>query len=387
MRFQWNAFQTALGLQLRSWKTWLFVLLLPALVLLLLAALPERERSAPVQVGVSLPKEGGEAFWTLLEERSGVVVTFIRADEDAIAGKVASGQWDCGLLLPEDFRERLEALDTDRLITLCVGDGSAVYPLVRETAAACLAELLSPGIAREYLLDSGVADETTIQDMTPRLEKILPDEDRVGITMATPDGRPLDAPALADSTLSGLLHGLIAIVLLIWMLFSAMDMGRWLDAPSTRRMCALRSPTELLVSRAAAAAVPLLCSAGAALCLLPAGERNPWALLAYLAALGGISFPAARIRPVWTSFPVLAPIVPVFCLLTSPIILDPAMLFPAAALFRWTPVTLYLRACRGTGSAGAALWGYGVGALALSFALDSLRNNSGRPMRKRRSLS
>ena len=151
MRFQWNTFQTALNLQLRAWKTWLFVLLLPALVWLLLAALPERERGAPVQVGVSLPEEGGEAFWALLEERGGVVVTFIRADEDAIAAKVASGQWDCGLLLPEDFRERLEALDTGRLVTLCVGDGSTVYPLVRETAAACLAELLSPGIAREYL--------------------------------------------------------------------------------------------------------------------------------------------------------------------------------------------------------------------------------------------
>ena len=373
MRFQWNAFQTALSLQLRSWKTWLFVLMLPALVWLLLAVLPEQERSAPVQVGVCLPEKGGEAFWTLLEERSGVVVTFFRADEDTIAGKVASGQWDCGLLLPEDFGERLEALDTGRLVTLCVGDGSTVYPLVRETAAACLAELLSPGIAREYLLDSGIADENTIQDMAPRLEQILPDADRVGIAMTTLDGRALDAPALADSTLSDLLHGLTAIVLLIWMLFSTMDMGRWLDTPAARRLRALRTATELLLPRVAAAALPLLCSAGAALCLLPAGERDPWSLLAYLAALSGLSFLAARVRPVWTAFPVLAPIVPVFCLLTSPIILDPAVLFPAAALFRWTPVTLYLRACRGAGGAGAALWGCGAGALALSFALDRVR--------------
>lgn len=371
MKFQWNAFQTALSLQLRSWKTWLFALLLPALVWLLPAVLPEQERTAPVQVGVCLPAEGGEDFWALLEERSGVVVTFIRADEDTIAGKVASGQWDCGLLLPEDFRERLEALDTGRLVTLCVGDGSTVYPLVRETAAACLAQLLAPGIAREYLLDSGIADETTIQDMEPRLEQLLPDEDRVGIAMTTLDGRALDALALADGTLSDLLHGLIAVVLLIWMLFSAMDMGRWLDTPSVRRMCALRTPTELLLSRSAAAAVPLLCSAGAALCLLPAGKRSLWPLLAYLAALGGISLLAARARPVWTAFPVLAPAVPVLCLLTSPIILDPAVLFPAAAvLFRWTPVTLYLRACRGAGGAGAVLWVCGALALALSLALD-----------------
>lgn len=371
MRFQWNVFQTALIVQLRSWKTWLFVLLLPALVWLLLAALPERERSAPVQVGVCLPEEGAEAFWSLLEARGGVVVTFIPADEDTIAARVASGQWDCGLLLPEDFRERLEALDTGRLVTLWVGDGSTVYPLVRETAAACLAELIAPGIAREYLLDSGIADEDTIQDMAHRLEQILPDEERVGIAMTTLDGRTLDAPALADSTLSDLLHGLIAIVLLIWMLFSAMDMGRWLDAPSTRRLRALRAATQLLIPRAAAAAVPLLCSAWAALRLLPAEGRSPWPLLAYLAALSGLSLLAARARPVWTAFPVLAPIVPILCLLTSPMILDPAVLFPAAAaLFRWTPVTLYLRACGGAGSAGAALWGYGAGALALSLALD-----------------
>lgn len=371
MRFQWNAFQTALSLQLRSWKTWLFVLLLPALVLLLLAVMPAQERSAPVQVGVCLPEKGGEAFWALLEERGGVVVSFIRADEDTIAGKVASGQWDCGLLLPKDFRERLEDLDTGRLVTLCVGDGSTVYPLVRETVAACLAELLSPGIAREYLLDSGIADKTTIRDMEPRLEQILPDEDRVGIAMTTLDGRALDAPALADSTLSDLLHGMIAVMLLIWVLFSAMDMGRWLDAPSARRMRALRTTTQLLVPRAAAAAVPLLCSAGAALCLLPAGEWNLWALPAYLAALSGLSLLAARVKPVWTAFPVLAPIVPILCLLTSPIILDPAALFPsAAALFRWTPVTLYLRACKGAAGAGAALWGCGVGAPALSLALD-----------------
>ena len=377
MRFQWNAFQTALSLQLRSWKTWLFVLLLPALVWLLPAVMPEQERSAPVQVGVCLPEEGGEAFWTLLKARGGVVVTFIRADEDTIAGKVASGQWDCGLLLPEDFRERLESLDTGRLVTLCVGDGSTVYPLVRETAAACLAELLAPGIAREYLLDSGIADENTIQDMTPRLEQILLDADRVGITMTTLDGRDLDAPALADSTLSDLLHGLVAVVLLIWMLFSAMDMGRWLDTPSVRRLRALRTPTELLLPRAAAAAVPLLCSAGSALCLLPAGNRGLWPLTAYLAALSGLSFLAARVRPIWTAFPVLAPAVPVFCLLTSQIIFDPAVLFPAAALFRWTPVSLYLRACKGAASAGAALWGCGAGALALSIALDGISQTKG----------
>ena len=370
MRFQWNAFQTALGRQLRSWKTWLFVLLLPALVWLLLAALPEREREAPVQVGVSLPEEGGEAFWALLEERGGVVVTFIQADEDTIAAKVASRQWDCGLLLPEDFQQRLEALDTGRLVTLCVGDGSTVYPLVREAAAACLAELLWPGIAREYLLDSGIAGEDTLPDMAPRLEQVLPDTERVRITMTTLDGRPLAAPALAESTLSGLLHGVVSIVLLIWMLFSAMDMGRWLDAPPARRMRALRTATELLLPRAAAAAVPLLCSAVAALGLLPEGGRDLWALPAYLAALGGLSLLAARVRPVWTAFPVLAPLAPVFCLLTSPVLLDPAVLFPAAALFRWTPVTLYLRACGGAGGAGAALWGYGAGALALSLALD-----------------
>lgn len=371
MRFQWNAFLAALQIQLRSWKTWFFVLLLPGLIGGLLAFLPQQERSAPVQVGVSLPSYGGEGFWTLLEEHSGVVVTFLPADEDTIVGKVASGQWDCGLLLPEDFQERLEALETDRLVTFYVGEGSTVYPLVREAVAAAVVQLVSPGMARAYLLDSGIADEDTITDMEPRLEEVLPDSDHVGIAMRTQDGRELDAVTLADRTYGSLFHGLIAIVLLIWTLFSAMDMGRWLQMPSTRRLRAIRPVTGLLLPRAGAAAVPVLCSAVIGIRMLPEGEGNLWALMAYLAALSGLSLVAARAEWIWRSFPVLAPLIPILCLLTSPILLDFSALFPAiSGVARWTPVTLYLRACEGTWGDGLLLLGCGIAAVLLSTGLD-----------------
>ena len=76
---------------------------------------------------------------------------------------MAAGRWDCALVLPEDFEDRLTRLEVDGLFTLVTGPGSAVYPMVRETASACVAELISPGMAEDYLLDSGIVTEDQVE--------------------------------------------------------------------------------------------------------------------------------------------------------------------------------------------------------------------------------
>ena len=138
MSFFVAAFQSALLVRLRSWRTWL-LLLIPLTVFGVSRLLPAEEAAAPVQVGVVLPRQGGEAFWRLLEDRSGLVVYFLPAEAGQAERQVAAGQWDCALLLPDDFQERLERMDTYRIITVLTGPGSAAYPMVQETAAACLA--------------------------------------------------------------------------------------------------------------------------------------------------------------------------------------------------------------------------------------------------------
>ena len=354
-------------------RAWLLVLLLPALMFGIRRALPAQEVAAPVQVGVVLPQQGGEPFWEKLEARSGSVVTFLRADEDQARRQVAAGRWDCALLLPDDFARRLERQDTYQLLDLLIGPGSTVYPMVRETAAACVAELVSPKVAERYLLDSGIADDVSIVELRPRLDETLSDRERVLVTMETADGRTLDPLTLADGGSDDLLAGLLAIVLLVYTLFIAMDLGRWLDSPFARRLLPMRGGMALLLPRLAAQLLPALCGGALALLVLGGPGRLP-PLIPYLLFLGALALALARCRALWSALPVLMPFVPAAALLLSPVLLDASLLFPALGpAVRWAPVSLYLRACGGQWEGGAALAAGAAVILALLWTVDRIQ--------------
>ena len=371
MSFFWTTLKSTLLTRLSSWRTWLLLLLMPALAFGVRQLLPAEEAAAPVQVGVVLPRRGGEDFWQRLEAHSGLVVSFLPADAGEAERQVAAGQWDCALVLPDDFEERLEQLDTYQLVTLLTGPGSTVYPMVRETAAACIAELISPTVAEDYLLDSGIADGDSIAGLRPRLNETLLDQDRVLVTMETLDGRPLDPVTLADSGTDALLSGLLAIVLLVYALFTAMDLGRWLGSPFARRLLPLRGTLALLLPRLAGALLPALCSGALALWALDNPIRCLFPLFSYLLFLGMAALVLARYGPLWTALPVLMPFVPAAGLLLSPVLLDVSLLFPALApVVRWMPITLYLRACGGSRADGLALAAGAAAVLVLLWAAD-----------------
>lgn len=273
MSFFLTLFKSGLRSQLSNWRGCLLLLLLPLTTFTAARLLPPEEVSAPVQVGVVLPAEGGGDFWERLEARSGLVVAFHRTDYAQAERQVATGRWDCALVLPRDFEDRLARLDTEELFTLLIGPGSAVYPLVRETASACVAELVSPGIAEKYLLDSGISGSDGLADVRPRLHEVLPDGERVLISMETVDGRPLDPLTLADSGVSVLLTGLVALLLLLWTLFTGLDLARWLASPFARRLLPLRGRRALLLPRLAAALLPALCAGALALLAAAAGRQ------------------------------------------------------------------------------------------------------------------
>ena len=75
MKFLLTGIVMTLKLRLRSVRGWAILLLLPLLVASVVLFLPKQEVSAPVQVGVCLPKSGGEEFWALLEQRSSAVIS------------------------------------------------------------------------------------------------------------------------------------------------------------------------------------------------------------------------------------------------------------------------------------------------------------------------
>ena len=164
MRFFLAGVYTTLSVRLRSVRVWAALLLLPLLAASVVLFLPPQESVAPVEVGVCLKDGSGQVLWQRLQQRSSGVIAFVLAEEDQILRNVASGRWDCGLILAEDFDQRLEVLDTDGIITLRISAASVVYPLVREVVSASMAELASPCLAREYLLESRmVPDEAALE--------------------------------------------------------------------------------------------------------------------------------------------------------------------------------------------------------------------------------
>lgn len=341
MSYQWNAFLIALYMQLRSWKTWLLVLLLPLTAWGMTVALPAEDVVSPVKVGVALPEEGGEEFWEALQSRSGTITTFIEADKDTIIGKVTTGQWDCGIVLPDDFAQRAENMDTTALIDIYTSEGSTMYPLIRETAAACLINVIGEGIARDYLVNNGI-DASTLE------VKELEASDRVQVNMTTLDGKQLDAIELSGNTTGRVIRGVLAIVLMIWILLTAVDLGRWLEQPGVSRFAPLRSTTERLLPRIVASMLPVLISSAVSVFIYSGKLTEFLPLAVYLLTMCAWLLVIARVYKIWSAMPVLMPFVPVLCLVFSPIILDFSAMIPGLNYInRWMPVTLYLYAAEG----------------------------------------
>jgi len=364
MRFFVVSFLTELELQLRRKRTWLLILLLPALVWTALRLIPGDEAAAPVRVGVVIPADDpeAEAYLQRLLLRSGTVVTFVPCDGETARGNVAAALWDCALLLPEDFGERVKALETRRLIDLVVSPASTVYPVVRETAAACLAEQLSPRIAADYLREAGAAEKTEIAVSQ------LPEEQRVLISLSTLGGKEISLTDIGNRGIREVLSGVTAMVLLIWAMFAAVDLGRWLDSLFARRLRGMHTATALLLPRALAALCPALLSAGAALLLLGCPLTQMAALAAYVLLLGALVPLPARWPAVWSALPVMMPFVPALCIVLSPVLVDPAAIFPdLAPLAACMPVTLYLRGETALQLAAAAAL------LVIQLAADSFR--------------
>lgn len=350
MRFFWTFLTGALSLRLRSFRSWIIVLLLPLLTLGAIRMMPAEEVSAPVRVGVALPEEGAEEFWSLLEQRSGAVVTFLRADTQTIEEKVATAQWDCGLILADDFGERLKKVDTDRMFTLWISEGSAVYPLVRESVAACVAELIDEEIAEEYLLDSGMIENELPEAVRTRLEALLPESDRVIVSLRTLDGTELDPLTLADSGVHCVLRWMVSAVVLVWIALAATDLGRWAESPAARRMGAVRTKTSLMLSRVCADVLLAAFAGCVSVLILGDGWQGCAGIVCYACFWGMLAVVLAHFGAVWSALPVVIPFFPVVSLLCSSVILDIGLFFPAAAkVCRYLPVSLFLRICEGNG--------------------------------------
>ena len=342
MRFFFSVFTASLRQRMRRISVWVVLLLLPCMIFAIHKALPDQSVTAPVTVGVALPEEGGEQLWAALENRSGTVLSFVKADSDTIDRNIAAGRWDCGVIVDEDFTDLLEDMDTDRIFTLRIGEGSTVYPLVRETVAACMAALVTEPIARDYLQDTGIPADSQ------RLTQVLSAEERVEVTMVTADGTPMHPFQLGGRSVQRILYWLIGAMVLVWLLLAAHDLGRWSRSGSAKRMLGARSLTLLLCGRMAAQWLLILLPGWLTMLSIGGGFAGCVAVLCYSLFWSSVGIIVAHIPAIWQSIPVLPPFAVVLSLLFGGALLDLGNLLPALSpICTHIPGSLFLRLCSG----------------------------------------
>ena len=351
-----TAFRTSLRRRIRARGTVLFLVL--AVVLSLLAIVIPGTADTPVRVGIVLPEDGAE-LEKLLLERNTELIRFIPTDERTLDRNILTGRWDCGIVANNDFSEKIEVLDLRELFTLKTGPASTVYPLVRETMAACLTELTAPAVAREYLEEQGL----DTSGLDARIREIRERSMWVEVNMQTLDGEPLSLPELTGFGARQILVRLTGLLALLWGLYLTADLGHFLDSPQGLRMRALRHPGSLLLPQALAAAAPM--ALWGIVLVFALGGGYP--LLSYLAlqtAVLGLGLTVPRCRRLREAVTVLLPFLALAALLLEPVLVDTASLFPSfAPWLQWLPVTLFCKGCGGDlraigllAAEGAALW-------------------------------
>lgn len=355
MRYFLALFGTFLRCRIRQWRTWLLFLLLPGMALAA-TMMSDVSTTAPVTVGVVLPADGATVFWELLECQNNELLTFVQTDPDTLDRNVAAGRWDCGLILPEDFEARISEMDFLRLITLRISSGSAVYPLVQESVSACLAQLATPVIAWDYLVESQILQETDHAQMEAQLARMRAQTRTIGIRLSTFDGSSLSAPQILQEGSQRFLFWIISAVILIRMLFASADLCRFSASAAARRLLPIRSTLPLIAAKACSDSLLLLFSGSIAMIMLGGGIQGCTAVICHTLFWLSLSLLLAQFPGIHGLLVAFIPSAPVISFLLSSVAVDISLFLPdVAGMLQWLPVSLFLRICDGDAAALIAL--------------------------------
>ena len=377
MNYVVKAFPLAVYVQLRRWKNWLPLLMLPLFFWAVTAIFAPEENSAPVQVGICSEDTSTQAqqFVRTIREFNTSVITFVLTDEETICRNVSCGQWDCGIVLGEEFGRQIEELNTDDLFTLYISDGSVVYPLVRESIFSCLSAQMAPIIAWDYLerrdmLGPQVPEimEAWFQNSDGRLDKIQIDLQ----ILNQPELDPLEAISSGNTMI---FQGILASLLLICSLFAAVDLGYWLERPDTKRLSCVQSVTALMVPEMLARMTPFLLFGGISVWIITGQVGQIFPLAGYVLLLGMLACSLARLPVLWRAIPVVLPLCPAFCFLLTDAFFDLSVWGSGMKrLINWFPVNLYLHSCEGEWIAAAGLWSVSGMLFILLLCMDRIGN-------------
>ena len=303
----------------RSKKTLLFLCALPVCLALAAAAAPENLLQPAVPVGICVPEgsERGGELLELLRENAGVI-EFIPADEDTLRRSVASGQWECGYILRDDFDERCAARRYSRLFTLVISDGSSVHGLVSEAVSSAMLVLTAPDIGSDYLESAGAVppDGGWTLDDWERLE-IVPASGSSGVPAGT-----------GDVLASSLLRSAAAVMLTVIAAAFGDALAIRRRSHQWRALAALRGETALMLPVLAVRFALLFAIAELSLLALGEGSR-PGLLAALCLALAGLCDLLTNLPGGWSA--AALPFLPVAMLILCPVLFDVAAIMPSLA--------------------------------------------------------
>ena len=376
MRFFSAAFRCFFTQRIRSAKFWLILLMLP-LITVTIHHLTVSEPTTPVTVGVVLPADSSSGIWELLEIQNSDLLTFVQTDPVTLDQQVTSGKWDCGLIFPDDFDERIRQQETERLVVLRIGPGSAVYPLVQESVSAALAQLAAPIIAWDYLVQNQISAASDFSQMQDILTQMESSTKRIGIQLTTADGSSLAVPQILETSSRQILFWLIAAVILTRVLFASADLCRFSASDSIRRMHPLRSAFSLTAAKACVDSL-LICIPGClAIVLIGGGIWGCLAVMSYTLLWMFLSILLSQFPGAHSPLAALVPFAPVISFLLSSAAVDISLLLPnLAPLLSWIPVSLYLQTCNGNPMALIVLIAASFTLFCAGFLLDRLLQRS-----------
>ncbi|MGI6028264.1 MAG: hypothetical protein ACOX81_02495 [Candidatus Heteroscillospira sp.] len=326
MRFFLCALKTELYELLRGGRR--LAMLCAAVLCLTLAArlMPEAEVLPAVPVGWVMPEncERGAELLEILREREGIV-SFIPTDEDSLRRNVASGKWECGFILREDFDKRVEKQRWPRLFTLVRGESSTVDALVSEAVSAAMLVMVSPEIGEDYLKEKGVPapEEGWILEESLRMEIEPVYNGLEGIAPAAGLGRDF-------------IRGGAGALMLLLSLAMGDSLSRRRCEPWFMRAAAVQGENALLLPALCARFILLLCASALVL------DIRFIVLLSFCLCLTALMYLLARLPGGWSAL--LLPFLPPVLLVLCPVLFDVSELFPVLRpLCALIPLTHLLR--------------------------------------------
>lgn len=153
-------------------RIWFVLLLFLTVILKVSQSVREETEIKGIDVGVcAYDKEGMQLFEDLHDEEK--IFRFqLFEEESALCRAVENGNVECGYVLPKGFFDNMMEGKIRRQIRLYYSATSAAHKLSYEVVFSHLFDMLSEKILRNWLLESGMCDETEREEKVKQLKEL-----------------------------------------------------------------------------------------------------------------------------------------------------------------------------------------------------------------------